>query len=433
MLKLRGVGDAPELSRISKAFRAYANRPWAYWIAQRVVDWMELRSHKPYQISAVRCIMHDFRAGYASFGKVPCIYTSAFVPTELVYGLGAVPFLPEAGAGYAAAFGFASDSLAASESRWYSADLCSFHRASIGAYALGLTPKPCAVIVSSHLCDGGKKSLQQMAQDAGCPFYILDVPYDESDRGERWLAAQVEAVADDLLARTPILSAEHMPGAVKASNEAMEMYREVCAARRHSPAPWRGAEALNYVALFMWAWGSPWLVRFYSDLARHIAEVVERGEYPVANERHRLLWLNLRPYYRTSLLDYIEKECGASIAFEEYSWPYWDGLDERNPYRSIARKMISHFGWGPIQRRLAAVDRMIDDYSIDGVVQFAQWGCRQSNGGAAILGAHLAKRGIPFLNLSGDGVDIGNSGEAQAVTRLGAFVELLDARAAARP
>lgn len=430
LLSLRESRDTPGLSRNSRVFQACADRPWAYWAAERVVDCMALRGLKPYQVSAIRCIMYDFRDGFVSSRGVPCIYTSAFIPTELVYGLGAVPFLPEVAAGYAAAFGFGDDSLAASEALWYSADLCSFHRAGVGAYAIGLTPRPSAVIVSSHLCDGGKKSLYQMAQSVGCPFHILDVPYVASDRGERWLARQAEEIADDLSSKVKGLSAGRMSDAIRASNEAMSRYREVCETRRHSPVPWRGAEALNYVALFMWAWGNPRLGQFYADLAQHVASVVTRGEYPIADERHRLLWLNLRPYYKTSLLDYLEKECGASIAFEEYSWPYWSCMDESDPYGSIARKMVSHFGWGPIERRLAAVDRIIDNYSIDGVVQFAQWGCRQSNGGASILKAHLAERGIPFLNLSGDGVDVRNSGEAQAVTRLGAFVELLDSRTA---
>ena len=47
--------------------------------------------------------------------------------------------------------------------------------------------------------------------------------------------------------------------------------------------------------------------------------------------------------------------------------------------------------WGLIERRLAAIDEMVDDYSIDGVIQFAQWGCRQSNGGASTLADHLKK------------------------------------------
>lgn len=420
----RSVGNSLQV----RVFRRFARKPWCYGAAKQVVDIMERRGWKPYQISAIRCVMDDFRQAYT--GERPCIYTTAFVPTELVYGLGAVPFLPEVAAGYAAAFGFAYDALGAAEAMWYSADLCSFHRAGVGAGKLGVLPRPSAVIATSHLCDGGKKSLHRMSKDAGCPFYLLDVPYDRSERGQKRLRDQVEHIAFDLPEKVPGISPEGMAEAIRVSNATLDDYLEVCALRQHSPSPWRGGEALNYVVMFLGAWGNPWLAEFYKDLASHIRGIIASGEYPCCSERHRLLWLNLRPYYKTGLLDYLELELETSVAFEEYNWPYWSELDPDDPFASVARKMLANFGWGPIERRLAAVDRMIDDYSIDGVVQFAQWGCRQSNGGASMLADHLKRRGIPFLNLGGDGVDVRNGSEAQAMTRLGAFVELIDAKKA---
>jgi benzoyl-CoA reductase/2-hydroxyglutaryl-CoA dehydratase subunit BcrC/BadD/HgdB len=89
---------------------------------------------------------------------------------------------------------------------------------------------------------------------------------------------------------------------------------------------------------------------------------------------------------------------------------------------------MSNPGWGPIERRLEVVNRIIREFSIDGVVQFAQWGCRQYNGATSVLSDYLRKKGIPFLNLDGDGVDARNSGEAQSLTRLGAFLELMESR-----
>ena len=96
---------------------------------------------------------------------------------------------------------------------------------------------------------------------------------------------------------------------------------------------------------------------------------------------------------------------------------YWDPLDARDPYVSLAKKIMSNPGWGPIERRLEVVNRIIREFSIDGVVQFAQWGCRQYNGATSVLSDYLRKKGIPFLNLDGDGVDERNSGEAQSLTR----------------
>ncbi len=401
-------------------------RRWAYRVASAALPLLERNGARPYKVAATRCVLSDFADAY--LGRKPCIFASAFVPTELVYGMGGVPFLPEAAAGLAAAFGLAAESLSACEALWYSPDLCSFHRAGLGGAAAGLLPRPSAVIVSSHLCDGGKRSLFHMSRLAGCPFYMLDVPYSSSDRAARWLASQIEQVARDLPRRVPGLSAEGLPHALERSNEALTEYERTSALRRNVPAPWRGSEALNYVLLFLWSWGSPWLAPFYRALRVHLERTVAAGDFPVLGERHRLLWLNLRPYYDTGVFKYLEGDWASSVAFEEYSFAYWPRLNPREPFASLAEKMMSNFGWGPIERRLEVIARLVGDYSIDGVVQFGQWGCRQSNGGAAIIARELKGMGIPFLNLDGDGVDARCGSEAQAVTRLGAFIELLEAR-----
>jgi benzoyl-CoA reductase/2-hydroxyglutaryl-CoA dehydratase subunit BcrC/BadD/HgdB len=416
---------AGETRRI-KVIRTLTRKSWVHSAAKLVISHMERRGGTPYQIDAIRSFADDFKHAYLK--EKPCIYTSAFVPNELIYGLGGVPFLPEAASGFAASFGFARESLAACESLWYSPDLCSFHRAGVGASVLELAPRPAAVVVSSHLCDGGKRSLYQISRYHDCPFYILDVPYTNSVQSLDRLAKQIGKVARGLEHEVPGLSKAHMDEAIANSNAARSHYLRLCNLRANIPSPWRGREALSYVVLFLWSWGSPWLTKFYQALANHAADVIQSGEYPVRNERFRLAWSNLKPYYSPRLFDYLEGECEVSIAFEEFSYMYWDPLDARDPYVSLAKKIMSNPGWGPIERRLEVVNRIIREFSIDGVVQFAQWGCRQYNGATSVLSDYLRKKGIPFLNLDGDGVDARNSGEAQSLTRLGAFLELMESR-----
>ena len=416
---------AGETRRI-KTIRTLARKSWVHSAARLVINRMERRGGAPHQIDAIRSFADDFKHAYLR--EKPCIFTSAFVPNELIYGLGGVPFLPEAASGFAASFGFAGESLAACESLWYSPDLCSFHRAGVGVSVLGLAPKPAAVVVSSHLCDGGKRSLYQISRYHDCPFYILDVPYTNSLQSLDRLARQIEEVARSLEHEVPGLSGDHMDKAVTYSNAARSHYLDLCNLRANIPSPWRGREALSYVVLFLWSWGSRWLPKFYQALAEHAGDIVRSGKYPVRGERFRIAWSNLKPYYSPRLFDYLEDECGVSIAFEEFSYMYWDPLDAREPYVSLAKKIMANPGWGPMERRLEVINRIVREFSIDGVVQFAQWGCRQYNGAASILSDHLGKQGIPFLNLDGDGVDARNSGEAQSLTRLGAFVELMEAR-----
>ncbi|HXL03514.1 MAG TPA: 2-hydroxyacyl-CoA dehydratase family protein [Bacillota bacterium] len=419
-------GEIAGETRRIRIIQALSRKNWVHNVAELVINRMERQGWKPYQIDAIRCFADDFRHGYLK--EKPCIFTSAFVPNELIYGLGGVPFLPEAASGFAASFGFALESLTACESLWYSPDLCSFHRAGVGASVLKLAPKPAAVVVSSQLCDGGKRSLFQISQYHDCPFYILDVPYTHSALALDRLAKQIEEAAIGLERDVPDLSRGHIDKAFANSNVARNCYLDLCKLRTNTPSPWRGSEALNYVVLFLWAWGSPWLAKFYQSLRDHAEDIIKSGDYPVPNEQFRLAWLNLRPYYSPKLFNYLEDTHQVSVAFEEFSYMYWDPLDAGDPYMSLAKKIMANPGWGPIERRLDVIDKIVREFSIDGVVQFAQWGCRQYNGAASILSDYLRKKGVPFLNLDGDGVDVRNSGEAQSITRLGAFQELLESQ-----
>lgn len=383
------------------------------------------RRMSSYQLAAAKGVMSELADAYS--GRKPVIFTSAFVPTEIVYGLGAVPYLPEMWSGFAAAFGVSERGIDESEAKGYSQDLCSFHRCHLGLEKLGLLPRPSAIIVSSHLCDGGRRSLYAHSVSIGCPFYVIDVPYALTDSSVRWLSLQVERICEDISRRIPGLALDGMSRAIRNSNRAREVYLDVCRLRRNQPAPWSGSEALNYVFAFLSAWGSEWLIELYENLANVLKHRIEESTYPVPQERLRILWLNLKPYYKSPLFEYLER-WGVSVAFEEYSYLYWPEMDERRWAEGIAIKMLSNFGWGPIQRRLDAIWNMVNDYAVDGVVQFDQWGCRQSNGGARVLADFLRRKGIPFLELDGDGVDPRNGSLAQALTRLQAFVEVMCAR-----
>lgn len=379
----------------------------------------------PYQLAAAKGVISELGDAYS--GRKPVIFTSAFVPTEIVYGLRAVPYLPEMWSGFAAALGVSERGIDESEARGYSQDLCSFHRCHLGLEQLSLLPRPSAIIVSSHLCDGGRRSLYAHSVSTGCPFYVIDVPYVMTDSSVRWVSGQVERICEDILRRVPGLGLDRMSRAIENSNRARKVYLDVCQLRRNKPAPWSGSEALNYVFAFLSGWGSEWLIDFYANLGKTLKQRIEESNYPVPRERLRLLWLNLKPYYKSSFFRYLA-QWGVSVAFEEYSYLYWPEMDERRWAEGIAIKMLSNFGWGPIERRLDAVGKMVNEYRADGVVQFDQWGCRQSNGGGRVLADFLREKGIPFFELDGDGVDPRNSSLAQSLTRLRAFVEVMQAR-----
>jgi benzoyl-CoA reductase/2-hydroxyglutaryl-CoA dehydratase subunit BcrC/BadD/HgdB len=63
----------------------------------------------------------------------------------------------------------------------------------------------------------------------------------------------------------------------------------------------------------------------------------------------------------------------------------------------------------------------------DGVVYFCHWGCKQTLGGAQFVKDYMESAGYPALILDGDGCDRGNINDGQMLTRMQAFLEMLEA------
>ncbi|MDN5347316.1 MAG: hypothetical protein PWP65_880 [Clostridia bacterium] len=415
--------QAADLS--SPALRTALRTGPFYAAAGTLVKWRKPKWACRHERSGVALALELTRQAYQR--RRPVIWASVYVPTELIYGLGGVPFMPEVAAAFGASLKRAPAMLAAAESAWYLSDLCSFHRCACGMALKGFLPRPDAVLASESLCDGAKRFLQQLAERYGAPFYLLEVPYEESEGTYKQLAARLEGVARNLIDRSKgRLKLDGLPEAIELSNRARAAYLEACRWRRAAPAPWSGSRALNYLAFFFLAFGSPRLVDFYEDLAADLAERVEAGYAAVPGEKYRLLWLHMRPYYGSELFNFLEGEKKAALAFEEYNYLYWPELDPNRPFLSLARKMLAHPGWGPVERRLASILEMCRTYRVEGVVHFGQWGCRQTNGGVRVIKDGLAAADIPFLNLDGDSIDSRNFLAEQARTRLEAFLELID-------
>ncbi|MDI3547668.1 MAG: hypothetical protein PWR10_1320 [Halanaerobiales bacterium] len=371
---------------------------------------------KGYMKEALLYFLRETQAAFT--GRRPVIWCSTFIPSELVYAVGGVPFMPEVAAGFAAAVGVANEVLLEAEGDWLNADLCSIHRCGTGLVKKELVPKPDLIISSSHLCDGAKKYLQYISYQFDCPYYLLETPYQLEDAG--WLAEQIRSLTKELAKGGvdfgPVFSL---------SNRAYRYHQRVNQLRKAVPATFSGEHAMNLVPMEFMSFGSKGGLRFYRELAEELEGRVKGGEGVIPEERYRLLWLHLKPYYPQQIFSSL-REMGAVIAFEEYSQLYWELLDPEKPYLSLARKMINHFGWGPLQRQLERIYKLIYDYQIDGVIGFSQWGCRQSSGRMGMIKDSLKKKGIPFLNLDGDLVDTRNYREGQLLTRLQAFVELID-------
>ena len=388
------------------------------------------RSNYDYKARKLLTGMALDQAAEAYHQTKPVAWTSAFFPSEMLYLFDMVPFAPEAAAGTSATFDLAPDLLKKSDQMGLSSDSCSFHRCAAAGTALEFFPLPDYLMASSHLCDGAPRLFQYMAYQYSKPLYLLDVPFRRDEQALDYVAEQLAEIAYNLEQQTgKKLTDERIAEVFDRSNQARHYKLEANHMRREIPSPLNGEEGLSYVYLTLLGQGHPDTPEIYRTLAD---ELKAKTQSSLTNdcsgemEKHRLIWMHLRPYHSTEMISYMEKELGQKIVAEEMNNVYWPALDPKDPFRSLAHKVLSHPALGPIDQRVQSIEEMANDYRAHGVIHFSHWGCRQSVGGTLYMKKKLREKGIPFLALDGDCIDGDSFPWGQALTRIEGFNEVLE-------
>ncbi|HCN19607.1 MAG: hypothetical protein A3G17_06360 [Planctomycetes bacterium RIFCSPLOWO2_12_FULL_50_35] len=369
-----------------------------------------------------------FYQTYNNENKV--VWTSLFVPSELLFGMGLLPFSLEVGAALFACAGYSPKGLMEADSEGIPIDVCSFHKSALGFAYKSYFPRPIIHAATSSLCDSNLKMIRICESITKKDTVALDVPYELSGESVRYLAGQLR----NLVKRLEEVSGCRMdPDRLRETMERANITRqrmlEVNNIRVSQFSPLMGVRALGFMLPTYLLSGSKISEEFYTRLAQELKEKVkakeESGLKP--DRKIRLLWLELKPYFKNEIPGNIEVNSDVKIAFEETNYVYWDELDPDSPYESLARKLISNHNNGPLERRIKVIKKLVRKYDIDGAVVFSQWGCRRNNAAVPIVKKELLREGVPLLNIDGDCVDNQNVMAGQISTRFEGFLEMLRA------
>jgi benzoyl-CoA reductase/2-hydroxyglutaryl-CoA dehydratase subunit BcrC/BadD/HgdB len=376
-------------------------------------------SHKRVQV-----IANLFRRAYRQDSKV--VYRSVIMPTEIFFAMDLLPVCLETVCAMLASSNLSSRLLNIAEQHHYSRDICSFTRCTLGAAIEDYLPTPDFLACTSYYCDDTTKLFYILSKMYKKEFFLLDIPYDYKNGDSiKYLTEQliemtkkIEKVFDRKL--DPFRLQE----AIRLSNEARAYFVKINELRTHIPTPISGGEAIDYAALLAFTWGSKEMVEVCKSLYEELSEIVGKGIVK-KEERLRILWRHLRPYYSDALINFIENELNATIAFEEINYIHWDEMDPKDPFRSLAKKLILNSPVGPIEHWMKDSLGLIEKYQIDAVISFTHWGCRQLGSTNQIFKEELSKRSIPMLELGGDCIDPREFSFQQLKTRIEAFLEMI--------
>ncbi len=328
-----------------------------------------------------------------------------------------------------ASTGIVGDFIEATEQIGYSSDSCSYHRAVSGAAMKGLMPKPEFLIGTTCPCSGGLAVIEHLAAHFEKQLFVLHIPQNESREEVRHLAEQMRAMTSFVSKITGVpLDPDKLKSAIGKTNRTREIITQVYALARQVPSPINSKELSNFgivMALFLGTDAGVTIAETYLEELQKRTQSM--GSNP-AKEKIRLLWVQNRIQFKNPIENLLEQEYGAKIVIDELNDITWDPIDNGDIYEGLARRSISIPFNGSIQKRITHLQKLAQDYRIDGAINPCNWGCRQGTGARGMIEEGFKAVGIPVLNLEVDCVDPRKFTEGQVKTRIEAFLEMVESR-----
>jgi benzoyl-CoA reductase/2-hydroxyglutaryl-CoA dehydratase subunit BcrC/BadD/HgdB len=359
-------------------------------------------------------------------GQERVAWCGVLAPFDLLHAMGVTSCFVEFVGAMLASTGAIEPLLGEAEAAGYPPDGCSYHRAVTGATLRGLMPEPDFLIATSAPCSGGLAVIENLARHFHKDLFVIHVPRDDGEQGVRFLADQLRAMTDFVVAHTgKPLDPERLRAAVMNTNRARETLLEVYELARSVPSPARRRDFVNFgivLALLMGCESAVNVTRAYRDQFARTCESNAENPKP---EQARLMWLQNRIQFRNPLERLLDEDYGAAVVIDELNDITWDAIDPDDPYPGLARRMLSIPLAGPVERRIRNLQRLARAYRVDGAINPCHWGCRQGTGARGLIEEGLMGAGIPVLNLEVDCVDSRNFSEGQLRTRLEAFIEMI--------
>ena len=352
-------------------------------------------------------------------------WTTVFVPYEILNSMNISGMFIEFFGAMLSGAGISRKYFELAESKGYSTDSCSYHRTIIGAAMDGLIPEPDVLIGASIPCNGGVKALKRIGETFNKDVFILNIPIDITPDSVDYLAQQYEEMIDyieDVTGRK--LDNNKLKQTIKYNNQAREYLVEIEELCKNVPSPSNSNDLKNFI-IFVLLSGTKEGVEVAKIYRDDFQYKVENGISGLPEEKHRLLWIQNRIQFKTDLIEALEENYGANVVIDELNHIWWEPLDESDPLRSLAHRMITHPIVGPVERRLKTLVQIAKEYKIDGAINPAHWGCRQSAGARVLFKDALQKIGVPLIHLDVDCVDERNYSHGQIMTRLEAFMEMI--------
>ncbi|MCB9558219.1 MAG: 2-hydroxyacyl-CoA dehydratase [Deltaproteobacteria bacterium] len=375
------------------------------------------------------------------------VWIGVAVPAELFAGFDNVVYaVPESHAALCAAKGVGAQQAEKAERLGYSTDLCSYARIDLGTAfdggngspIFGL-PRPDLLVSDNNNCALLCKWFDVHHREWGVPHVVLDVPFcyeRQQPADTAYIAAQLRDLVDTVAQLSgQRFEIDRVREAVKHSCAALQLWKQFLDLARDRPAGISAFDSFVQMAPIVSARGSERLVAHLQRLVEETRQQIARGEFPVADERYRLLWDGIAPWPQLRKMFGRLAAQGANVISASYTYCIGSLEGEialfayhgEEPIDYLARLQNATVCPQGMALRIAAMRRAISHYDVDGVIFASNRSCKVYS----LMQIDQMRRireavPIPCVMIDVDHADARKYAEEAVFSRLEAFLESID-------
>ena len=282
------------------------------------------------------------------------------------------------------------------------------------------------LIVGETTCDGKKKMYEMLAEFK--PVHVIELPNCQTEAGIGLYRQELIRFKEVLEKKFgTVITEDAIRCQIHNRNQILAALNRLQYVMALDPAPALGLDIVNIV------YGTGFKMKI-DTLAEEVNAITDKIEAEYAQGRNigkraRIL-VTGSPSGGAALkvVRAIEDNGGVVVCFENCSgMKPLDPIDEDNPdvYDALARKYLN-IGcscMSPNPRRMELLDRLIDDFHVDGVVDLVLQACHTYNVETSLVRRLVKeKKGLPYTVVE---TDYSQADVGQLNTRMAAFIEML--------
>lgn len=345
---------------------------------------------------------------------------SVFLPCEIIHAFGLNTIFAEGFAGYMTGAYAEKAFVEAAEAEGIAETYCSYHKILMGAAFTQVLPKPKFIINTSIVCDANNLTFRALADYYGVPQFYVDVPTAADEEIVKYVAEQLKEMTAFIERQTgKKLDESVLKASVARTRDSINNFKECLELKKNT-------YLANDITSEMYEVFATHPLFGTEETLKYSQMLVEDLKNAEPKRGIRLLWMHTIPYFQEPLRDRLNFNEKCQIISCDMNFENLVETDPEKPYESMARRIVMSSFNGSAENRINKAAEIAESLGADGVIYFCHWGCKQTMGAAVNAKKKLEERGFPTLVLNGDGGDRRNTSDGQILTRLDAFIEMLE-------